>query len=171
MPPPPPGSKDGIQRAFGPELEPLGLRLTRAGRVAQPGARGYVPDGRHLAVYVEPKGPTDMDGYAVNVERVAKVFLPEVFDRLPGVDSFDVCQEPPPGVDDREEPRTLTQLLITRAQAAPIDWEKVRLTDMVISASRYPSGLTLAVAPEVQSSSAWLAAVAEVQAGARPGTG
>ncbi|HSH61540.1 MAG TPA: hypothetical protein VK988_18220 [Acidimicrobiales bacterium] len=130
-------SERALVGEFGPAVERLGLRITRAGLVKRFGVGGYDENGRHLAFYVEPVGPAEAGAYVTNLDRLAKVFLPEAFDRLPQIDSFDVCQEPP-GVDDREQPQVVTQFLINRAQAASIDWETVDLETMLVAAIRAP---------------------------------
>ena len=155
---PPPGSKDEVVQAFGPALDKLGLRITRAGLVARAGVPGYTPTGRHLAVYVEPLGQVDVGTYVTNLMPVAKAFLPEVFDRYGQIDSFDVCQEPAPGVDDRPEPPPVTQLLISRANARSLDWQSLDLKGLV--AAQRPDGLNLGVASQVSTSPAWARAVA-----------
>lgn len=68
-------------REFGAGAEQLGLRITRAGLTKDMGSAGYDENGRHLAIYVEPVGPADTAAYVANVDRLAKVFLPEAFDR------------------------------------------------------------------------------------------
>ena len=163
-----PGTREAIVRQFGDDLARLDLRVTRAGLVAAPGQREYTPAGRHLAVYVEPRGRADLETYVAGMEQVAKIFLPEVFDRLPRIESFDVCQEPPPGVDDSPEPRGLTQVTLSRQQARAVDWEEVDLAGMVASSLRQPSGMILAVAPEVAATRAWGRTLEKAGAGPSP---
>ncbi len=162
---PPPRSKAALVREFGPGVERLGLRITRAGLFELAGATDYTEKGRHLAVYVEPLGSADIESYVATVDRLAKVFLPEVFDRLPQIDTFDVCQEPPPGVDDREEPRVFTRLLIKRSEVAAIDWETIDARGMLAAALRAPTSINFALAPEVESSPAWQRIVNEAMKG------
>ncbi len=164
----PPGSKEDVAKAFGPAVDELGLRITRAGLVARFGQRGYTASGRHLAVYVEPKGPLGNDGYVANLVPLARAFLPEVFDRFPHIETFDVCQEPPPGVDDRPEPRTFTQLVVHRDQAQALDWQRLDAASLMAASRRAPSQLVLGGAPEVLSSPAWARASAQAVS-PRPG--
>lgn len=111
------------------------------------GSRDYDPAGRHLAVYVEATGPVGADVYVANLVPVAQAFLPEVFERFPQLDSFDVCQEPPPGVDDRAEPRTWTQVLVTRQQVSTVDYDRLDLVGLLRAAYIPPPGMALAVVP------------------------
>lgn len=83
----PPRTEKALVGEFGAGVERLGLRITRAGIVKGAGEGGYDENGRHLALYVEPVGPADTAAYVANLDRLAKVFLPEAFDRLPQIDS------------------------------------------------------------------------------------
>ncbi len=140
------------------------MRITRAGLARQVGSRDYDAAGRHLAVYVEATGPVGADVYVANLVPVAQAFLPEVFERFPQLDSFDVCQEPPAGVDDRPEPRTWTQVLVTRQQVSAVDWDQLDLGRLVSAAYLPPSRLSLGVVPEVGRSPLWARAVGQLSA-------
>lgn len=134
----PPDDFDTLAAVFDPRLEPLGMRLTRGGLADGPGA-GYDESirGRHLALYVEPQstehGP---DAYLSTLVTTAQVFLPVVFEQWPALASMDVCQEPPPGVDDRREPPPVTTVEVTREQAAQVDWAGLALPALVAAAER-----------------------------------
>ncbi len=157
--PPQPGSKEDIVQVFGPELDRLGLRVTRAGLLARAGVPGYTPTGRHLAVYVEPLGKVDASVYVANLVPLAQVFMPEVFDRYGQIDSFDVCQEPPPGTDDRPEPPPLTQLVANRSHSKAVDWNTVTVKGL-LAAAKGPDPLGVGVAAEISATPAWARAVA-----------
>jgi len=118
----PPRGKAAISAPFERELSDLGLRITRAALVdPDTGLRG--PGATHLAVYVEPTGSAySPDDFADGVVTVSRVFLPSAFERWPGLTSFDVCQEPLPGVDDSPEPAPKTQIAVSRAEADEFDW-------------------------------------------------
>lgn len=161
---PPPGSKAAIEKEFSPAVERLGLRITRAGLARQLGSRDYDPAGRHLAVYVEAVGHVGADVYVANLVPVAQAFLPEVFARFPQIESFDVCQEPPPGVDDRAEPKTWTQVLVTRQQVSAVDYDRLDLGGLIGAAYLPPPRLVLAVVPEVAKSPLWVRAVSQLSA-------
>ena len=87
----PPNDKAAIERVFAPELERLGVRLTRGALVdlktGKPSATGT-----HLAVYVEPTGNFTPDDYARGTVKTLRAFIPGAFERWGGLTSFDVCQ-------------------------------------------------------------------------------
>jgi hypothetical protein len=126
----PPADRDSLAQIFDPLLETFGLRTTRA---ALQNLKTYErdPKGRHLAVYVEPTGEYTDAEYVANYVKVARVFLPRVFDRWKGLTSFDVCQEPLPAEDDQLAPPPLTQILTNRRAAAQIDWDHVTLVQLL----------------------------------------
>ncbi len=68
------------------------MHITRAALVDAENRRSAT--GTHLAVYVEPDGAYSPTAYLAGTATVSRVFLPFVFDRWPGLRSFDVCQEP-----------------------------------------------------------------------------
>lgn len=128
----PPDDYEAVAAMFDPALEELGLRLTRAGLADSPGAGEDASlRDRHLALYVEP---LDADhtaaDYLDTLITSARVFLPTVFDRWPDLVSMDVCQEPPPGVDDRTAPVPYTVLDMSRDDAAQIDWATIDLAGL-----------------------------------------
>jgi len=152
----PPNDLEQLADIFDPELEPLGLKLTR-GALIDTGEGRYRPSdtGRHLAVYVEPSGEYTPAEYAEGIVPSAQVFLPAVFDRWPDLKTMDVCQEPLPGEDDRKEPPPVTQLYVSRAEASDVDWERVTLTELLASTEPARETFRLYVAPEVTSDPSW----------------
>ncbi len=134
----PPDDLGALTERYGGMLEEVGLRLTRAGLTDGPGSeRDPSLRGRHLALYVEPLD--DAHGapeYRESFVTSARVFLPSVFRRWPGLASMDVCQEPPPGADRpgaggapdlggdaaEDPPPPVTILEVTRAGAREVDW-------------------------------------------------
>jgi hypothetical protein len=144
-----------IQERYGPAVEALGLRITRAARYVKLGDDTPAPDGTHLAIYVEPIGSATAAAYVERIQPLADVFLPEVLDALPSVATVDVCQEPPPSVDASPSPRAYTQLLVSREQAADIDWSNVSLLDLVTGAVDHPNRLNLGARDPIGSSPAW----------------
>jgi hypothetical protein len=150
----PPNDRDALAELFDPQLRPLGLRLTRGALVdTDPGYRRS-DTGRHLAVYVEPTGEYGPAQYAEGVPASARVFLPEVFERWSDLETFDVCQEPLPGDDDRKEPPPVTQLYLTRTEARSVDWGTVTLADLVARTEPTRKTFTLYLAPLVTSAPA-----------------
>lgn len=136
----PPNSVEELAAIFDPGLAELGVRLTRAGLVDRTdGNYTYRPDGTHLALYVEPIGAYSRADYARGVMTITEFFSTRIFDRWPGLESFDVCQEPHPDVDDSPEPRAETQVTLREDAAREIDWETFTLTDLLVLA-RSPDG-------------------------------
>jgi hypothetical protein len=133
----PPPDRNTLARIFDPLLRDIGLRTTRA-RLQSLKTYDTDPHGTHLAVYVEPIRNTYTDAeYVKNIAKVAKVFVPMVFDRWKGLESFDVCQEPLPSVDPRPEPPPVTQLLLTRRGASDVSWKHITLSDLMKAANRH----------------------------------
>jgi hypothetical protein len=131
----PPSSRAELVRLFDPQLEKLGLRTTRALLQSLDTYRSD-PQGTHLAIYVEPiESMTDAE-FVANITKVSRIFLPRVFREWKDLESFDVCQEPVPGVDDRESPPPVTQLLVSRKGARQVRWPKATLRDIVAAAQR-----------------------------------
>ena len=62
-----------------------------------------------------------VEQYVEGIAAASRVFLPNVFARWPGLESFDVCQEPPASADEPKDPPPVTQIEVTRAQAEAID--------------------------------------------------
>lgn len=153
----PPNDFQQLAEIFGPALEPLGLKLTRGALIDRSGG-GYEPSdsGDHLAVYAEPTGDYTPADYAEGIVPSAQVFLPEVFERWPELRTFDVCQEPRPGEDDRKEPPPVTQLFVSRAEFRDVDWETVTLAELVAATEPAREGFTLFVASDVKADPAWV---------------
>ncbi len=122
--------RDQIDAVLGDELAELGMVITRASIIdTVNGVYTPTPDGNHLAIYVEPMS-ADFDEYASSTVDLARLLLPSIFDRWPTINSFDICQEPPPGVDDREIPPSVTVLEVTRDGAERLDWSAIDLADL-----------------------------------------
>jgi hypothetical protein len=148
----PPNDFDELADIFNPELRPLGLVLTRGALVdTDDGGYRRSDEGNHLALYVEPTRSYTPEDYARGIVPSAQVFLPEVFERWPELETMDVCQEPIPGTDDRDEPPPVTQLYVSRAESRSIEWRDVELPDLVATAARGNRGFTLYVSPAITS--------------------
>jgi hypothetical protein len=128
----PPSDQGALQRMFDPQLAPLGLHTTRA---ALQDAHDYrrSAKGTHLAMYVEPTsaGLVDRAIYVRNIMRVARIFLPSIYRRWPGLQSFDICQEPEQVLDPRPAPIPVTQLVASRQAAAAVDWKHATLATLL----------------------------------------
>jgi hypothetical protein len=127
----PPAGYKALARIFDPALRTLGLRTSRA---MLQNIKTYTrdPHGSHLALYAEPISTSYTDReYVAHFVPVARVFLPSIFKRWKGLQSFDVCQEPRPGEDPRREPPPVTQLYVTRAGAAKVRWNDTTIADLL----------------------------------------
>jgi hypothetical protein len=152
----PPADHTDLVAIFDPKVRRFGLRVTRASLVNAKEQRSK--SGTHLAIYVEPTGPYDTQDYIDGTLRVTRVFLPYVFNRWKGLLSFDVCQEPPPGVDDRLSPAPETQVFATRAGNKRIDWPKVDVASLMHRSNREvqaagsmaDAAFALYIAPHIQ---------------------
>jgi hypothetical protein len=125
----PPSARKDLVAIFEKKVKPLGLRVTRAALVNP--AQERDAKGTHLAIYVEPTGDYPPAAYIDGTVDVSKVFLPYVFTRWKGLKSFDVCQEPRPGVDDRPTPAPETQVYATRAGSKLVNWKTVDVATMI----------------------------------------
>jgi len=132
----PPQDVNSVRRIYDEAFASMGLRLTRAALIDLEGGRYEPsPDGRHLALYVEPIDPAySTDDYAERLWTLSALVTPDVFERWPELESYDICQEPHPDVNDDPEPPPVTQLNITRPKAALIDWAGGDLVELLIAA-------------------------------------
>ncbi|MEX0826473.1 MAG: hypothetical protein WD184_06980 [Acidimicrobiia bacterium] len=146
---------DTLAAIFDPLLEPLGYRL---GRAALIDLETYEesPEATHLAVYLTPLAAKSPDEYAAEIVPVARVFLPAVFETWPGLESFDVCQEPFEFEGDTPPPG-LTVLDLDRAAAEAIDWASLDLAGL-LDARQEHAGLFLHAQSAIKSSATWEAA-------------
>lgn len=100
------------------------MRLTRASLVE-------IEGGAHLQLYVEPIGPFEPQQYLDSIVPTTAAVVPFIFDEWPALASFDVCQEPAPGVDDSVAPEQVTVVALTRDQAASLNWPDPDLADLM----------------------------------------
>jgi hypothetical protein len=156
---PPVGASD-LEPIYGDALAELGLKLTDRGGLIDRSGGGYVQsaEGDHLALYVEPIDDRTTPQYIDGIRSVAAVFG-DVFDRWSGLASYDVCQEPVGGIDP--EPLPVTQIELTRAEAAAFDWDTVTVVDLVRASLAEPQGLALRVSSELAIDPAYEAIVAD----------
>lgn len=146
----PPRTLRGLQPLYGPAVEPLGVRLTR-------GLVLPLQAGPHLQLYVEPTGtaisPQDYLARIIPLIRATGVgALKEYADLV----SFDVCQEPPPGVDDSPDPPPDVLVFLTRAQVESLDWSTATLRDLRRVVRDMPGG-QLKVKDEIAALPEWRA--------------
>ena len=147
---PPPHALD-LEPLYGDALAALGLQLTDRGGTIDRSGGGYIasPEGTHLALYVEPIDDRSMDEYIDGILDVAVVFS-DIYDRWPGLETYDVCQEPTdPDGTQGPEPLPVTQIELTRAESDAIDWDSVTVEDLVQGARADPPLLALRVSSEM----------------------
>lgn len=149
----PPAAALDLEATYGDALAELGLRLTDRGGLIDRSGGGYEPSatGTHLALYVEPIDDRTPEEYVEGIASVAAVFG-DVFDRWSGLESYDVCQEPVEDAPsdnepayDPAEPLPVTQIELTRAQAAAFDWDTVTVEELIAASRADPPGLALRV--------------------------
>jgi hypothetical protein len=120
----PPRAFTELEQLYGPAVDAMGLKLTRAAVIR-------IQTGPHLQLYVEPTGTAiSPQDYLARIVPLAQAIAPHSFADYPGIATFDICQEPPPGVDDSPEPPPVTVLFLTRAQVESVHWDSVTLRDL-----------------------------------------
>lgn len=155
---PPPGALD-LEPLYGEALAAMGLQLTDRGGTIDRSGGGYVasPEGTHLALYVEPIDDRTTQEYIDGILDVALVFS-DIYDRWPGLESYDVCQEPAdPDGTQGPEPLPVTQIELTRAESDAIDWDRVTVEDLVQGSLADPPTLALRVSAELAAEPAYQA--------------
>ena len=143
-----------VLERFGSVVEPLGLTITRAALAEESGA--YSARGRHLAVYLTPTSEFEGRRYIENIVPLVTAFVPEVFQVLPGIESFDVCQEP--FTSDETPPPPMTQVAVMRSQLHRLDWDTAALSTLVAGSRARPNALGLAVAKSLEGEPLWVEA-------------
>lgn len=151
----PPHTLQGLAPILDPLVEPLGFRITRGSLISLT-TYNPTPDGTHLALYVVPLEDAGPDQYAERIVPLAAALLPFVFEAWPGLESFDVCQEPF-GWEAPGTPPSLTILDLDRYPAEQIDWTTVDLPGL-IRASSDSSAITLTASEEIRDGAVWQAA-------------
>src|SRR6478672_619376 len=72
---------------------------------------------------------------AARPARITRVFVPMVFDRWKGLESFDICQEPVN--DPRDEPPPVTQIYVNRSALDRVgSWKKATLPDLLAASPK-----------------------------------
>ncbi|MCU0310577.1 MAG: hypothetical protein MUE36_06515 [Acidimicrobiales bacterium] len=160
----PPQDLSSIREVYDEALATMGLTLTRGALIDLSGGRYEPsPDGRHLALYVEPIAGRTAEEYAEAAWTLSALVTPDVFARWSGLDSYDICQEPLPEVDPSPEPSPVTQLNLTREAASRVDWTNGDLTSLLVAA-RQSDDLRMYVNREMRETATYSAANDEARA-------
>ena len=149
----PPYTLAKLQKEFNPEVKRFGLRVSR-GVLQNLGTYEDDPKGTHLALYVEPiDGGYTNAQYLKNFTKITRAFVPAVFNRWKGLESFDICQEPVS--DPAKVPPPLTQIFVTRDALDRVgSWRTADLTQLLAASPRVRSvsaGFYVYFAPSLRS--------------------
>lgn len=151
-----------LKAMFDPLFEPLDQQVTRIGLYDL--SRGFVRDdeGTHMAIYTEPIDPEgagwDTTRYVESIAPNMQVCNPFIFETWSGIQSMDVCQEPPQADFPEEEPPIVTQVQISRADYNFIDWETVDLTALMAARELSPQTVRVRGDEDIESHPLWIAA-------------
>jgi hypothetical protein len=159
---PPPKALD-LEPIYGDALAAIGMKLTDRGGLIDRSGGGYVasPTGQHLAMYVEPIGDRTMQEYLDGILDVAVIFS-DLYDRWPGLQTYDVCQEPPdPDGNQDPEPLPVTQIELSRAQSDAIDWDHATVQSLIEGSQADPPALVLRVSSEMAAEPGYQALASE----------
>lgn|GEM_PF-1472424 len=160
----PPQDPNSIRQIYEEAFATMGLKFTRGALVDLTGGRYEPsPNGKHLALYVEPIGGRTADEYTEAAWTLSALITPDVFARWSGLESYDICQEPLPEVDPSPEPNPVTQLNLTRAASDRFDWANGDLTSLLVATRGNPD-MRLYVNREVRGTQAYMAANDEARA-------
>ena len=155
LPPPNPLALDPL---YGDALAELGLRITdRGGLIDRKDTYEPSAEGTHLALYLEPTTSWEGEEYLNGIVQTAQIFLDDVFDRWPGLESFDVCLEV--DADTRGDAGLLavTQLEIPRELAAQAARTDLTVSDLLILTADHDEA-HLRVFGELERHPTWLEA-------------
>jgi hypothetical protein len=126
----PPAKKAALAKLFGDALEPFGLRVSR-GLLQNDSTYKPDPNGTHLALYVTPTSSSyGTADFVENFAEITRVFVPMVFKRWKGLQSFDICQEP--FDDPRDDPPPVTQIFVSRDALDRVgNWKRATLIELL----------------------------------------
>ena len=128
---------------YDPLLATRGLRLESAYLSTPDGYYGD-SDDYHLAIYAQATRALSPDDYVTNVTWAASDLTADVFTRWPGLDSFDLCQQPQPTTDE-PAPGQVTRIDITRSGAEQHHLSEIALRDLLEIADDPESGVTVTI--------------------------
>jgi hypothetical protein len=156
----PPSTLAKLKRLYDPAVERFGLRVSR-GMLQDIETYQVDPEGTHLALYVEPvKDNYDDARYVANFTKLTRTFVPKVFRQYPGLESFDICQEP--YADPAEAPPPVTQIFVSRDALDRVgNWRTADLTQLLAASPRVRSvaaGYYVYFTPDLRDDPAYVAA-------------
>lgn len=132
----PPIDPLALEPLYGEPLAAAGVELTdRGGLIDRTEGYEVSAEGTHLALYVSPIGDRSDEEYVDGIVELARVFLMDVFERWPTLESFDICQELSEDQVEDDYVRPVTQIDISREAASVIDWEHATLVDLYTAAA------------------------------------
>lgn len=161
----PTNDEDELKALFAPLFEPIGQRVTRIGLYDL--SQGFVRDdeGTHLAIYTDPLEPTgagwDTERYIQACVDGVQACTPFIFDTWAGIETMDVCQEPPQEDAPEPEPPIVTQVQMGRADYRRIEsWDELTLTDLMAARARSPKTVRVRGDDDVAAHPRWVEAEA-----------
>lgn len=145
---------------FDPMFEPIGQRVTRIGLYDLSEGFDLSDTGDHVAIYVEPIDDAEWDTarYVSAIAPGVAACSPFIFETWAGVNTMDVCQEPSNEEFPEPEPPIVTQVQLSRADSAFIDWDDVELADLIAARLRSPQTARVAANDDVEADPTWIAA-------------
>lgn len=149
---------EGMIELFDPMVEDLDVVFTRAALIDRSGG-GYErsPDGTHLALYVEPTGDYTTAQYVDGIAELTNILTPYVYEQFPGLESYDVCQEPLGAEDSSSEPPPVTQVEIDRETFEGLEFP-LSLEEIAENAFRSEPGFFVYVDRDIARSEEWRSA-------------
>jgi hypothetical protein len=150
----PPSTIEGLAPILDPLLTELHLRTARGSLIDRTDYK-VTETGGHLALYLIPDSEIGWDQFGANYLPIAQTLVPVIFATWPGLESFDVCQQPY-GTEGDPAPTSLTLLDVTREQAEAIDWETVTVAELFSE----EMGLSVFVRKEIADTATWEALLA-----------
>jgi hypothetical protein len=157
----PDGSTAAMAKRFDSALKPLGWRIQRSAFEHVDIDPAHPTTGKqHLAVYVRPLGTPSYADYVNGLSAVTKLFVPALFDQYADLASFDVCEEPTEAQDPADEPKPVTQIVVTRANAHAVAWATATPAEVVAAGTDHPNKIGLYASADLRASPEWGAIVA-----------
>jgi hypothetical protein len=162
----PPADPLELVDRYGEAFAAHGLEITaRGGLIDRHDGYTGSAEGTHLALYAAPVGARTPEEHLDALMSLTAAVAPDAFERFPGLESFDICQEiedPEGGWGDRT-PHIATQVDLTREQSDALDWDTATLADLLVTIRELPEG-AVRVDDRMATLAGWTAAVDEAEA-------